>query len=69
MLDKLGKLFGITHIDYYAPSLHLGNENYHNCKSSSTVATERYKRSVKRKVLADIYSVSIKCAVEKENPW
>ena len=51
------KLFETTHPDW-APSLHLGNENYNSCKSSSTVAaaTERHERSVKRKVLADAQS-------------
>ena len=36
------------------------NENYNSwsCKSSSTVATERYERSVKRKVLANTQSPS-----------
>ena len=53
------KLFETTHPDW-APSLHLGNENYNSwsCKSSSTVATERYERSVKRKVLANTQSPS-----------
>ena len=39
-------------------TLHLGNENYNICKSSSTVVTERYERSVKRKVLEDTQSPS-----------
>ena len=56
LLGKPAKLFETTHPDW-APSLHLGNENYNSCKSSSTVAaTERYERSVKRKVLADAQS-------------
>ena len=51
-LGKPAKLFETTHTDW-APSLHLGNENYISSKSSSTAATERYERSLKRKVLAD----------------
>ena len=59
LLGKPAKLFGTTHPDW-APSLHLGNENYNSwsCKSSSTIATERYERSEKRKVLADTQSPS-----------
>ena len=52
LLGKPAKLFETTHPDW-APSLHLGNENYN---SSSRIATERYERSVKRKVLADTQS-------------
>ena len=53
LLGKPERLFETTHPDW-APSLYLRNENYNSwsCKSSSTVATERYERSVKRKVLA-----------------
>ena len=57
LLGKPTKLFETTHPDW-APSLHLGNENYNSCKNSSTVATERYERSVKRKILAGTQSPS-----------
>ena len=57
LLVKPAKLFESTHPDW-PPSLHLGNENYNSCKSSSIAATERYEISVKRKVLADTQSPS-----------
>ena len=51
LLGKSAKLFETTHL-YWAPSLHLENENYNSCKSSK----KRYERSVKRKILADTNS-------------
>ena len=59
LLGKPAKLFETTYPDW-APSLYLRNENYNSwsCKSSSTVATERYQSSVKRKVLTDAQSPS-----------
>ena len=54
-LGKPANLFERTHPDW-APSLHLGNENYSSCESSSTVATEIYERSIKREVLTDTHS-------------
>ena len=70
LLGKPAKLFGTTHPDW-APSLHLGNENYNSwsCKSSSTVTTERYERSMKRKVLAVTQSPSNVQLIEKESHW
>ena len=55
LLSKPVKLFETTHPDW-APLLHLGNENYISSKNLSTAATERYERSVKKKVLADTNS-------------
>ena len=55
LLGKSAKLFETTHPDW-APSLHLENENYNSCKSSSTAAKKTYERSVKRNVLADANS-------------
>ena len=68
LLGKPANLFETTHPDW-APSLHLGNENYNSwsCKSSSTVATERYERSMKRKVLAVTQSPSNVQLIEKES--
>ena len=59
LLGKPERLFETTHPDW-GPSLYLRNENYNSwsCKSSSPVATERYERSVKRKVLTDAQSPS-----------
>ena len=54
-IGKPAKLFETTHSDW-APSLHLGNEYYISSKNSSTAATERYERSVKRNVFADTNS-------------
>ena len=55
LLGNPAKLFETIHPDW-APSLHLGNDNYISSKNASTAATERYEGLVERKVLADTNS-------------
>ena len=69
LLGKPAKLFETTNPDW-PPSFHLGNENYISSKNSSTAATERYKRSVKRKILVNTNSppnVSLKKKITDED--